>query len=77
VCIPALALLLLSAAPRGIEEDFSRGMANWWVEGGERVWVENGRLQMKADPATGTAGNVATVWRRGVALPTSSTGTNS
>lgn len=66
LCIPALALLLLSAAPRGFEEDFSRGMANWWVEGGERVWVENGRLQMKADPATGTAGNVATVWRRGV-----------
>ncbi len=22
----------------------------WWVEGGERVWVEEGRLHMKADP---------------------------
>ena len=63
---PILALLLLSAAPQGFEEDFSRGMADWWVEGGERVWVEDGRLQMKADPATGAAGNVATVWRRGV-----------
>jgi hypothetical protein len=35
-------------------------------EGGERVWVEDGRLQMKADPAEGAAGAVATAWRRGV-----------
>ncbi len=57
-----------SAAPQGFADDFSHGIADWWVEGGERTWVQNGRLQMKADPATGAAGNVATVWRRG-ALP--------
>ncbi len=34
---------------------------DWWVEGGERVWIENGHLQMKAD--SDKAG-VATVWRR-------------
>jgi hypothetical protein len=48
--IPALALLALSAAAQGIEEDFSRGMTNWWVEGGERVWVESGRLRKPIRP---------------------------
>lgn len=57
---------LLAAVAPGFREDFSAGMGEWWVEGGERVWVEDGRLQVKADPAAGTAGNVATVWRHGV-----------
>ena len=34
-------------------EDFSEGMDNWWVEGGERVWVEDGHLRVAADPAEG------------------------
>ena len=48
-----------------ISEDFEAGMDNWWVEGGERVWVEDGRLHVKADPPEGSgAPNVATVWCR-------------
>jgi hypothetical protein len=44
----------------------------WWVEGGERVWVEKGRLRVKADPKDADApacpealrgGGVCTVWR--------------
>ena len=36
----------------------------WWVEGGERVWVEDGRLHVRANPAqdTGTESKVCTVW---------------
>ena len=46
-------------------EDFSEGMDNWWVEGGERVWVEDGHLRVAADPAEGVeAPGVATVWCR-------------
>ena len=43
-------------------EDFSQGMDNWWVEGGERVWVEDGRIHVKADPPQKGPGYVATVW---------------
>ncbi|NOY81842.1 MAG: DUF1961 family protein [Kiritimatiellaeota bacterium] len=43
-------------------EDFSQGMDRWWVEGGERVWIENGRLRVKADPGKSGRGYVATVW---------------
>ena len=43
-------------------EDFSAGMANWWVEGAERVWVQDGRLHVKADPPERGPGSVATVW---------------
>ncbi len=46
-------------------EDFEHGMDNWWVEGGERVWVEDGRLHVKADaPADSGGAYVATVWCR-------------
>ena len=55
------AVLLLSA---GIHEDFSRGMSDWWSEGGERVWVENGRLHVSADNPKIPGGGVATVWHR-------------
>ncbi len=50
------------AAGASFQEDFSRGMENWWVEGGERVWVENGRLHVKADDPKTPGGGVATVW---------------
>lgn len=43
------------------EESFSSGMANWWSEGGEKVWVQDGRLNVRADAANST---VATVWHR-------------
>lgn len=46
-----------------IDEDFEQGMDNWWVEGGERVWVEDGRLHVKADPPEDSEDPyVATVW---------------
>jgi hypothetical protein len=31
---------------------------DWWVEGGERVWIENGRLHMKADEPGKTTATV-------------------
>src|SRR5574340_1053126 len=37
---------------------------DWWVEGGERVWVEDGRLHMQADNPRAPGGGVATVWNR-------------
>lgn len=46
-------------------EDFSRGMDDWWVEGGQKVWIEDGRLHVMADPdmKKGEQGfGVATVW---------------
>jgi len=45
-------------------EDFSSGMDNWWSEGGERVWVEDGRLHMKADNPKVPGGGVATAWMK-------------
>ena len=60
-------VVLVAAAAGGIQEDFSHGLSNWWVEGGERTWIENGRLMMKADPAEkGPKAAVATVWNRTV-----------
>ncbi len=48
-----------------MHEDFSAGLDRWWVEGGQKVWVEEGRLHVRADPADGNdAGHVATVWCR-------------
>jgi hypothetical protein len=53
-----------AAAAAGWTEDFSRGMADWWVEGGDRVWVEDGRLHVWADAPGKPGGGVATVWCR-------------
>lgn len=46
------------------QEDFAdEEMTGWWVEGGEKVWVENGRLHVEADPAEMSApAGVCTVW---------------
>lgn len=36
---------------------------SWWNEGGERVWIEDGRLHVKADPEDANdPDEVATVW---------------
>ncbi|MEW6355256.1 MAG: DUF1961 family protein [Planctomycetota bacterium] len=46
-------------------EDFSQKMDNWWAEGGEKVWIQDGRLHMKADGPQEThpqGGHVCTVW---------------
>lgn len=36
----------------------------WWIEGGERAYIQAGRLFVEADPAAGASGQVATVWCR-------------
>lgn len=48
--------------PLVIDETFTDGMDNWWVEGGERTWVEDGRLYVKADNPDIPGGGAATVW---------------
>lgn len=47
-----------------IDEGFSDGMSNWWSEGVENAWVEDGRLHMKADRpgAKDDGGGSGTVW---------------
>lgn len=47
-----------------IHEDFSDGMDNWWREGLEGAWVEDGRLHMKADPTDADEPTAGTVWHR-------------
>ncbi|OGV73326.1 MAG: hypothetical protein A3K19_14335 [Lentisphaerae bacterium RIFOXYB12_FULL_65_16] len=56
-----------TAPPPGdllFQEDFAKGMDNWWVEGGRKVWIEDGRLHVDADPPKGEPGQVCTVWCR-------------
>jgi len=47
-------------------EDFSKGMEDWWVEGGVKTWVQDGRLHMNAEPGgerrDQRAGYVCTAW---------------
>jgi hypothetical protein len=43
--------------------DFAN-MDDFWVEGGEKAWVEDGRLHQKADPPEKGPGYVGTVWCR-------------
>lgn len=50
---------------RIVEETFDKPLgARWWVEGGEKVWIEDGRLYVKADPPQGGDGSMCTVWYR-------------
>ena len=42
-----------------IDEDFTKGMENWWSEGNEKVWVEDGHLYQKVDSEEQRSG---TVW---------------
>ena len=58
------ALPLRSTAASGWQEDFSNGMSRWWTEGGERAWVDEGRLHLWADAPEQPGGGVATVWCR-------------
>ena len=44
-------------------EDGSSLPADWWVEGGEKTWIEAGRLRVKANPDH-QPGHVCTVWHR-------------
>ena len=49
----------------GWSEDFSRGLEQWWTEGAEHVWVEDGRLRVWSDPTEPNGkSHMATVWCR-------------
>ena len=47
-------------------DDFSKGMDNWWVEGGIKTWVQDGRMHMDAEPGGARTeqrtGYVCTAW---------------
>ena len=46
-------------------ENGARPPEDWWVEGGERVWIESGHLRVKADPSgERDPGCVCTVWHQ-------------
>lgn len=46
-----------------INETFDAGMDNWWVEGSQDVFVDDGRLMVRADPPRGSEKPfVATIW---------------
>jgi hypothetical protein len=47
-----------------VYENFSKGLARWWVEGGQDAWVQGSSLHLKADPEAGGKGEVATAWFR-------------
>ncbi len=77
----AVAVVLAAGAEQGagmservvLAEDFD-ALADgplpgtWWVEGGERVAVEGGRLVVESDPEDDRPGGVCTVWNQ-TALP--------
>jgi Domain of unknown function (DUF6250) len=47
-------------------EDFSLDMNNWWVEGGDKVWIQHGRLYVRAVGSKNLKSNVCTVWCKSV-----------
>ena len=47
-------------------EDFSEDMNNWWVEGGDKVWIQHGRLYVRAEGPKNFKSNVCTVWCKSV-----------
>lgn len=44
------------------EEDFSRGLENWWVEGTDRVFIEDGKLYVNANGGGEEKDRQATIW---------------
>jgi hypothetical protein len=64
LALATIPVLLAAGGNSVIREDFDHGMDNWWVEGGEKVWVEGGKLNVKADNPALPGGGMATVWLR-------------
>ncbi|MCE5217478.1 DUF1961 family protein [bacterium] len=64
VASPAVEAGPVVSTPVVFQEDFSHGMQNWWAEGGVRVWVQDERLHVNADPTPEEADKpaVCTVW---------------
>ena len=46
------------------KRQFGSGLEDWWVEGGQKVWTEEGELHVLADPEQPGAGYMCTVWCR-------------
>ena len=59
-----MTISVLLRGSSAIREDFAHGMDNWWVEGGEKVWTTDGKLNVKADNPSVNGGSMATVWLR-------------
>ena len=56
---------LLYSEHFGKYKDGSGVAGGWWVEGGERVWIDGGRLRVKANPAKQEGSDhVCTVWNK-------------
>jgi hypothetical protein len=72
VCLPLACSACRAADDRAappsdhvlFQESFAAGLDHWWVEGGRKVWIEDERLHVDADPPTGEPGQVCTVWCR-------------
>jgi hypothetical protein len=47
-----------------IEQQFSQGLQDWWIEGDRSVKVTQGHLLVDADPPDGKTGTGCTVWYR-------------
>ena len=60
--IPIVLAGYAQAAAQNMTEDFSNGLANWWVEGGERAWLQDGRLHLWAENGAAPGRGAATVW---------------
>jgi Domain of unknown function (DUF1961) len=52
----------LSQCPVLLEERFDSDLENWWVEGSEKVRIQDGRLYIDANNDKTTKGKVCTVW---------------
>lgn len=65
VLVMAMLSTLVSCSEKDvvINEDFSSGFENWWVEGGEEVFVKNGGLHLSADGDV-RSNQMGTVWCR-------------
>jgi uncharacterized protein DUF6250 len=65
-CIMASSVNNIKAGDKIMFKDnFAEGMSNWWVEGGQSVKVDDGKLYVKANPKIfnrAKNGGVCTVW---------------
>jgi len=62
--IAGIIFLSPPAYPMNFTEDFSHGMDQWWVEGGRKTWVADGKLYVDTNAPIGESGTGATVWFR-------------
>jgi hypothetical protein len=56
------AILTIQMNEKLIFQDNFQNMDQWWSEGGEKVWVQDQELHVKADPEKDEGRRFATVW---------------